>query len=591
MQKEEVAKEEILEEEERRKRKEEAKKEELKVKAPERIEKRAEAIPLKKEGERLIVPLIKLEKVSESELEKLEVSKEIPQIGKRRRTVSIPIIELQEPSLMLREYELDYKLPHIEKAERLLTIPIIRANPPPKVSILITEFDTEIRKPSKITLPKIRVPVYRKAISISPKFLLESFDSTINEQIIRSLVEKKEEIETKLSIERIEAEKLETEAPSPAKEEEIPDFLEFLFGSEGGRIRARGPKIILFKDLEGDSYVSFLENICLRIYREREGGEPKAIKIRKMDEMNKREIEKWLEVGGKIFTIDLEGGEVPDEIHLWERLEETYSEKLGFIIFTVRKEEKFEYLRELLRKINLKTQGRLNIINLEAKRLPPELIRLSSGMISLEKPPIEVKVEVEKIPTLTTFDYMLNETLFKEESLFNKVLEKVKNEERGLFKESTNPAKEVESPLHFDIKVFLVRYLTHKLRKEGKKLSSREEVMREIETEKDLSPEVIPDLKVGSEVYEVETLFGAGEEPDLKINKTVDKYDKIPNIAKVNIIMDNFGFLLHLRELFRKKEHFKNKKFDVEFYTLDLQNKKLVSLSDFAKELKQCLKY
>jgi len=591
MQKEEVAKEEILEEEERRKRKEEAKKEELKVKAPERIEKRAEAIPLKKEGERLIVPLIKLEKVSESELEKLEVSKEIPQIGKRRRTVSIPIIELQEPSLMLREYELDYKLPHIEKAERLLTIPIIRANPPPKVSILITEFDTEIRKPSKITLPKIRVPVYRKAISISPKFLLESFDSTINEQIIRSLVEKKEEIETKLSIERIKAEKLETEAPSPAKEEEIPDFLEFLFGSEGGRIRARGPKIILFKDLEGDSYVSFLENICLRIYREREGGEPKAIKIRKMDEMNKREIEKWLEVGGKIFTIDLEGGEVPDEIHLWERLEETYSEKLGFIIFTVRKEEKFEYLRELLRKINLKTQGRLNIINLEAKRLPPELIRLSSGMISLEKPPIEVKVEVEKIPTLTTFDYMLNETLFKEESLFNKVLEKVKNEERGLFKESTNPAKEVESPLHFDIKVFLVRYLTHKLRKEGKKLSSREEVMREIETEKDLSPEVIPDLKVGSEVYEVETLFGAGEEPDLKINKTVDKYDKIPNIAKVNIIMDNFGFLLHLRELFRKKEHFKNKKFDVEFYTLDLQNKKLVSLSDFAKELKQCLKY
>jgi len=591
MQKEEVAKEETLEEKERRRREKEAKKEELKVKVPERIEKIAEAIPLKKEEERLIVPLIKLEKVSELELEKLEVSKEIPQIGKRRRTVSISIVELQEPSLMLRECELDYKLPHVEKTKKLLTIPIIRVSPPPKVSILLTEFDTEIRKPPEITLPKIRVPVYRKAISISPKFLLESFDSTISEQLMRRL-ERKEEVEKELPIERVEAETAEPTAPSlGAEEEEIQDFLEFAFGSEGGRITVRGPKIILFKDFEDDSYVNLLENICLRVYREREGGEPKAVKIRKMDDMNKREVEKWLEAGGKIFTIDLEEGGIPDEIHLWERLEETYSERLGFIIFTVRKEEKFEHLGELLRRINNKAQGRLNIIELEARRLSLELIELSSGMISLEKLP--GRVEVDKIPSITTFDYMFNEALFKEESLFNKTLENIKKEGRSLFKESTNPAKETESSLHFDIKVFLVRYLAHKLRKEGEKLFTREEILKRIETEKELTTEVIPDVRVGSEVYEVETLFGphAGEEPDLKINKTVDKYDITSDIAKVNIIMDNFGFLLHLGELFRKKEHFKSKKFDVKFYTLDLKNKKLKSLLDFAKELKQCLKH
>jgi hypothetical protein len=184
-----------------------------------------------------------------------------------------------------------------------------------------------------------------------------------------------------------------------------------------------------------------------------------------------------------------------------------------------------------------------------------------------------IYLDVDKIPKiLQSFDYIFNEVLFKGGSYFNKILEDIKNEEEGLFKESTNPAKEVESSLHFNIKVFLVRYLVHKLRKEGKELSTREEIMKEIETEKELSEGVLSDVKVGKEVYEVETLFGphAGEEPDLKINKTIDRYDKINiNVNKVNIVMDNFGFLLHLKELLRKKEHFKNKKFNVEFYTLD----------------------
>ncbi|MEM1885271.1 MAG: hypothetical protein QXZ24_06660, partial [Candidatus Jordarchaeales archaeon] len=131
----------------------------------------------------------------------------------------------------------------------------------------------------------------------------------------------------------------------------------------------------------------------------------------------------------------------------------------------------------------------------------------------------------------------------------------------------------------------------HKLRKEGKRLFKREEIMKEIKSEEELAQDVIPDVRVGSEVYEVETLFGphAGEEPDLKINRTVDKYDRITRISKVNIVMDNFGFLLHLRDLLRKKAHFRDKKFEVEFYTIDLQNKRLISLADFTREFKRVL--
>jgi hypothetical protein len=138
--------------------------------------------------------------------------------------------------------------------------------------------------------------------------------------------------------------------------------------------------------------------------------------------------------------------------------------------------------------------------------------------------------------------------------------------------------------------------LVHELRKKGEKLSTRKEIMEKVRTEEELSEGVVPDVLIesdaGKEVYEVETLFGPHPEgePDLKITKTIDKYDKVSDITKVNIVMDNFGFLLHLKELLNKKEHFKNKQFKVEFYTLDLQNMKLISIDEFVKELKK-IKY
>jgi hypothetical protein len=593
MQEKEVAKEEIVEEEERKERRKETKKGESKVKISEKEEKEAEVIPSKEKH--IEVPIIKLEKVPELELKKLELDKNIPKIEKRKTIVSIPVLKLQEPSLMLKELELDYKMPLLEKRKKPLKIPIIKVTSPPKVSIPIT-FYSEIREPRPMVLPKPKVPVYKKGIPVSPKILLESFDPAISEELKKRLEEVKE-LKKDITKEVKPAEP--TPSSSGGEGEEIPDFLEVAFGPAGGKIRGKGPKIILFKDREDDSYINFLENVCLRIYREMEGGEPKAVKILKLDEMNKREIEKWLEAGGKIFTIDMENYEELDETHLRERLEETYPERLGFIIFTVRSMDKFKNIGALLQNIKNKTQIRFNIIELEAKELSVKLIELASGMIKLEKPLEKTCIEVKgkRVPIGDTFDGLFNMYLFNEDSLFNNALEKIKREERGLFKESTKPSKEAESPLHFNIKVFLVRYLVNELRKKGEKLSTREKIMEKIKTEEELSEGVIPDILIesneGREVYEVETLFGPHPtaEPDLKITKTVDKYDKVSGIAKVNIVMDNFGFLLHLKELLNKKEHFKNKPFKVEFYTLDLQNMKLISIDEFVKEVKKIIKY
>jgi len=56
-------------------------------------------------------------------------------------------------------------------------------------------------------------------------------------------------------------------------------------------------------------------------------------------------------------------------------------------------------------------------------------------------------------------------------------------------------------------------------------------------------------------------------------------------MKRVNIVMDNLGFLLHLRDLKENEMLFKNKEFEVKFYTIDLKNKKLISMREFIKEL------
>jgi len=532
--------------------------------------------------EALTIPIITLEKPSfETYILKLNI--EVPEVKKEEVVISVPFVNLQvKPSVVIGQ-KFNDKLVSEKQEEILPTVPILRLETLTKVQV-IQRFDEEIRRIKEEKLESA-VPFYVVEQFPLPEYL-ESFNSNVL-TISRANPSKEETKVKKVEIKEEKISSKEAGVPSGG-EEEISDFLEFSFGSEGGKIRGKGPKIILFKDVENDSYINFLENICLRIYKEIEGGEPKAEEIKKMDDLNEIKIERWLEAGGKIFTINLDKLDINkrdnkiDQTHLWERLEETYSSKLGFIIFTTRNKEKFETFEKLLQNINYKSQGRLNIAYIVAGILPQDLIKLSSGMIDLtEREPIKMKKgEVEGIPTFSTFDYKFNQAHAEEKRYF----EIMKNEERGLFKYATVKSKE-ESELHYNIKVFIVRYLVNKLRKEGKQLETTEKIKNIIKTEEKIDG-IIPDVQVvNNEVYEVETLFGEGEDADTKIVKTIDKYT---NNEKVNIVMDNFGFLLHLKDLERIKKDKKHNK-NVEFYTLDLKNKELISIEKFKKELRKVL--
>jgi hypothetical protein len=194
-----------------------------------------------------------------------------------------------------------------------------------------------------------------------------------------------------------------------------------------------------------------------------------------------------------------------------------------------------------------------------------------------------------------TFDHLFNETLFKQDSLFNQALEEIKREEDGLFKRATNRWPD-ESALHYNIKVFIVRYLVAKLRKEGKTLKTVKDIENYIQTEVKLNESVVPDVyyrgeraRAENEVYEVETLYDQGPEPDKKIDETIRKYLGEKGVNKINIVIDNFGFLLHLRDLASTKRHY-SQYLNIEFYTLDLKSKRLVSIDEFIKELQRIIR-
>lgn len=510
-----------------------------------------------------------------------EACGETSKIEKDKRSLTIPITKLQEPTLLFKEEKLNTNILHIEKKKELLSVPIVRVQPSPKIVPSIVEFDKTIIEPKPPSLPKIPVPIYRKPILILPKSVPDSFEATIDEHLQRRAEYTKKSAVT-LSTEEKVAKQAGASVPSPAtgKEEEIPEFLKLAFGEGGGRIKTTGPKIILFKDSFGSSYLNLLEEICKRIYREREGGEPKARRISTYDNFWRRELEKWLDPSHKIITIDLdytEDGKYPwkdvDDRELKDRLNELYTGQIGFIIFRTSDDRMFGEYRMKLNNINKASNYRLNIVELVTQPLSEGFANLIWGKV------------LESVP-MGKFDEVFNKAM----KAFQEKLEAIKDEEKGLFKSATTrnkgqiEGKKVQSDLHFNIKVFLVRYLVHKLRKSGFDLKTHEEIRDKIKSEVG-TMKPVPDIQVDQEVYEVETLFGEGADADKKIDETIDKYDDEPGIEKVNIVIDNLGFLMHLRELKMKQEQFKRKRFTIEFHTIDLKKEVPISLKDFVKEV------
>ena len=93
----------------------------------------------------------------------------------------------------------------------------------------------------------------------------------------------------------------------------------------------------------------------------------------------------------------------------------------------------------------------------------------------------------------------------------------------------------------------------------------------------------------------METLFGEGYRPEKAIDDLINKYKDLTWLNELNIVIDNFGFILHLEDLLkynlalRKSKERGRWRFDVNFLTLDLDEDKLISLEEITEHVKKLI--
>ena len=584
-----------------RKRKEQEKEhqergEKTKVKATPHIEERKTAHILRG----IKIPIVELEKPS-IEAKKVDIGKEIPEIKKEEVKINIPVIELEKPVIKLNRVELDKIIPIIvPPKESKFGIPLIRLDKQKQVRRVITAFDERLPQIIPPPVTNLRVPVYRASKSVVRE-ILSSFDGRVDAQILQCFMSKeieeekiKEEILTEEQ--KIEVALAENEPSGGEGEfEEIPDTVDFVFGASNIKISSRGPKIVLYKELEKDSTIGSFETLCIRIYREKKGGYPKFKPIKELDEFNIREIEKWMDAYGSLFTIDLDGSkdkakEIFSQKNLREPLRRAIIGDVGFIIFKTRDEELYGYCKKMLGNLKKEIEHPLDDVYIEPKLLSfeikKELSSLAWGNLKLDGANefAEKPLNFERFVGTMVFDDIFNKS---SKSLFEKQLERLEKEYGGIWVFATKQHAGKESSEHLQMKWFIVKLLSAE-----RNLKTLMEIKGEIKTEEEYEG-IIPDVRVGNSVYEIETLFAediGGRIPKKKIYDTITKYENT-SIGEINLVLDNLTFLIHLIELIEVsnilRDWSETHRKTIDFWTFDLQNKQLLSLRDVTKRMKQ----
>ncbi len=575
-------------------------------------------VPRERKETAIKIPILKLE-ASEIEMKEVRISRELPHIEKIESEVNIPILLLSSPIFKEKKVILNKKIPFVvplvEKG--MLKIPLVRVR---KVNVrcLMLTFDSRIPIIKSKPQVRVRVPIYR-----IPKMTrvreIGLFDKEINGRLLGKFVQTSAP-HTSITFKEIE--------PSSGRGEEVdeepPEIISFVFGAHFNKIMAEGPVVVLYKELREDSTIGSFETICMRILREKKGGRPGYFCIKKLDDFNIREIEKYIKPEGSIVRIDLDLLERNIDSEIFERisdqpkgdneeilkkiisqkyLRETLSRfimggDISFLIFKTRDEKVYDHCKEVLKELERSIEHPLKIVEIIPREMSTEEKRILTELawgISVRAFNLDEKYTYGDRPIGATLDDIFNK-LGKERH--ERYLERLEEEKRGIYAQATNE-HEVESDLHRQVKMFIVKLLSRKYR-----LESVPDIKDKIKTEKFLPERNIegeypkPDVwdTVENVVYEVETLFSEdreGRSPQKKIYDSIEKYEGVSIVEKINVVLDNLTILLHIREIWWVKKNIEaweqktGKR--VEFFTLDLENGELIPLRSFLKKIKELL--
>ena len=354
--------------------------------------------------------------------------------------------------------------------------------------------------------------------------------------------------------------------------EEEETFIEIMFRGEGlKRIEDGRPAVICIEDIEGESIIGVVETICKMLYREKVGGKPKAEIFSNLEEFRK-EI-RYIEAKNKITVIRLSENDwknlTKEELDrfLGDRFDQLFTQDFGFIVLNTRV-------------LRLEERHRINIIDVKPRLLSVEMKRrlaeIAWGFVKIDE------------------KYESMDEIFEDgRGKFENALERIQRQNKGIFVDATKPHKAGESNEHLWMKWFLVKCGVEHLIDKGElpKNPTLTQIKNKVETEvvdSNRFPDAVPDVVVGNMVFEVETLFsedGEGKIARNKLTYTIDKYNSSTNI---NIVLDNITFLRHLKMLRQILGNYeKDGKKNINFWTLDLKNGKLISLEKILKIIRE----
>ena len=422
-------------------------------------------------------------------------------------------------------------------------------------------------EPIEVTVPKPLKPL--KAIKLEIKI----YRPVKNEEEAQS-EEKREESE-----EKEEGEQGVT-AESEKEEEKIENLMDMLFKNPDGGSVSEGisegdgrPIVIFFDDEKYEEYISALKELLKWEYRIIKGGAPDFKNIHNIRRLL-READ-WIRAGGNLVEIRLkkEDWEIKNKEKLDElksRFGELFSQSFGFLLF--------RYYPQMLRDEDTHRIRMLNIRHNEIDEKDTDKL---------------LKMIFAFVPVSESGDFSAR--FMDARDRYERELEKLTKDMTLEFAVNPN-AGENESPEHFRIKLFVVKYLRQMLIEQGKisKDIDHEELKKRIETEASLSKgTIIADvfLRDKREVFEVETLYATeskNQSWEKKIQHTIEKYKGCYEVDKINVILENLTAMMHIDELIKLKRILekwgeKNGK-KVEFYVLNFEENRLVPIDDLYRQ-------
>lgn len=533
---------------------------------------RAETISAENERNHLKIPVLNLSEISKLEVELFELSKEIPEIEKEKRSFSVPTIEFSEPSLMLSEYELDYKIPQIEKNKKLITIPMVKVNFPPKLFFLQMDFDAEIRKSPELKLAIIRAPIYHKAIFTLPKPLLTSLDLTINNELKRRL-EAKEKVEIKLPVKKVETEipatkevghsDLSSVASSETKEEEniLDELIQPIKGGSFLDWKIHRPLCIILtgnnaligmkmiEDIMSTKYTyhGFYEFLRLNLPWQSDIKKPIISAVKSDGEKEKTTYEKI--ISQELIISDAVTAEKKEDVI--RGLRNISHRGAKCVIIYVKVVEEFEKLPDEVAAVDFK------FISLPDK-LDDRIVKLMGKVIG---------VELQNTPA-TSIDELWHRAIRLYEEEAGELDKKLPYANVPYFPER-------ESTTHYLMKRLVYNWLNKK--DEYKNKIKVEKPLQISDDEKIMIPDItVENGKERKECWEVETGYPFKDEqiidrdnPFARLVSKIQKYREQCNFLKIHIVVPSIYAHMFKEKIMQTKKYFKQMyNMDVKFYTI-----------------------